>query len=74
MRIRLPVRTVLAEPVLPLARLRELKVGDVIPIGLGDQVPVMVGNDRLGFGTVGTSGGKAAIQLNALALLEGPLQ
>ncbi len=72
MNVRLPVRTVLAEPVLPLAKLLDLKVGDVIPIGLGDEVPVMVGNDRLGFGTVGTSSGRAAIQLNSLALLEGP--
>lgn len=74
MSVRLPVRTVLAEPVMPLSQLLDLKVGDVIPIGLGDQVPVMVGNDRLGMATVGTSGGKAAIQLTSLALLEGPAQ
>lgn len=72
MGVSLPVRTVLAEPIIPLAQLLELKVGDVIPIGLGDQVPVMVGNDLLGMGTVGTSSGKAAIQLNSIALLEGP--
>lgn len=74
MAVRLPVRTVLAEPIMPLAQLLELKVGDVIPIGLGEQVPVMVGNDLLGMGTVGTSSGKAAIQLNSIALLEGPNQ
>ena len=74
MGVRLPVRTVLAEPVMPLADLLELKVGDVIPIGLGDQVPVMVGKDRLAMGTVGTSAGKAAIQLTTIALLEGPAQ
>lgn len=74
MGVRLPVRTVLAEPIMPLAQLLELKVGDIIPIGLGDQVPVMVGNDRLGMGTVGTSAGKAAIQLTTFALLEGPAQ
>ncbi len=72
MNVPLPVRTVLAEPVLPLAQLLSLKVGDVIPIGLGDQIPIMVGNDRLGMGTVGTSNGKAAILLNSIALLEGP--
>lgn len=72
MSVRLPIRTVLAEPVMPLQQLLELKVGDVIPIGLGEQVPVMVGNDRLGMGVVGTSSGKAAIQLNSFALLEGP--
>lgn len=74
MNVRLPVRTVLAEPVIPLSYLLELKVGDVIPIGLGDHIPVMVGRDRLGVGTVGTSSGKAAIQLHALQRLEGPAQ
>lgn len=74
MNVRLPVRTVLAEPILPLARLLELKVGDVIPIGLGEHIPVMVGRDTLGVGTVGTASGKAAIQLHALRRLEGPAQ
>ena len=74
MGVRFPVRSVLAEPVIPLVRLLALKVGDVIPIGLGDQVPVMIGDDRIAIGTVGTAGGKAAILLNSMALLEGPNQ
>lgn len=74
MGVRLPVRTVLAEPVMPLAELLGLKVGDVIPIGFGEQVPVMVGDHRLAMGTIGTSSGKAAIQLTTLALTEGPAQ
>lgn len=71
MGVRLPVRSVLAEPVISLARLLELKVGDVIPIGLGDAIPVVVGDARLGTGTVGTANGQAAIQLTALAAPEG---
>ncbi|WP_294237097.1 flagellar motor switch protein FliM [uncultured Sphingomonas sp.] len=67
MTVRFPVRSVLAEPVVPLSRLMELKTGDVIPISFGPEVPVMVGGDLLGTGTVGTANGRAAVQLTSLA-------
>jgi flagellar motor switch protein FliM len=67
MTVTFPVRSVLAEPVITLARLMELKEGDVIPISISADVPVMVANDRLGTGTVGTSNGRAAIKLNTFA-------
>jgi flagellar motor switch protein FliM len=67
MAVRFPVRSVLDEPVISLARLMELQPGDVIPISFGADVPVMVGNDRLGLGTVGTANGRAAIKLTQLA-------
>ena len=67
MTVRFPVRSVLAEPIVSLARLMELKAGDVIPISFGPEVPVMVGGDRLGTGTVGTSNGRAAVKLTTLA-------
>lgn len=70
MGVRFPVRSVLAEPVIPLARLMELKVGDVIPVSFGAEVPVMVGKDRLGTGLVGTSNGKAAIRITQLDRLD----
>lgn len=71
MAVRFPVRSVLAEPVVPLQLLLNLKPGDVIPISVAADVPVMVGRDRLGAGTVGTSNGRAAIQLTSLARIEG---
>ncbi|WEK44657.1 MAG: flagellar motor switch protein FliM [Candidatus Sphingomonas colombiensis] len=71
MQVRFPVRSVLAEPVISLAKLMELQPGDVIPIHFTNDVPVMVGNDRLGTGTVGTANGHAAIRLTKLASLEG---
>ncbi|TKD52007.1 flagellar motor switch protein FliM [Sphingomonas baiyangensis] len=61
MGVRFPVRSVLAEPVMSLGRLLELKEGDVIPISFGQHVPVMVGTHRLGTGVVGTANGHAAI-------------
>lgn len=63
MSVRFPVRSVLAEPVMSIGKLLELKEGDVIPISFGPAVPVMVGNHRLGTGTVGTANGKAAIRI-----------
>jgi flagellar motor switch protein FliM len=71
MAVRFPVRSVLAEPIVPLTRLLELKEGDVLPITIAPDVPVMVGGDRLGCGTVGTSNGRAAIRLTSLALPQG---
>ena len=67
MGVKFPVRSVLAEPMISLVKLMELKAGDVIPISFGTDVPVMVGGDRLGTGTVGTSNGHAAIKLTTIA-------
>ena len=67
MEVRFPIRSVLAEPVVPLQTLIDLKPGDVIPISFGPDVPVMVGRDRLGTGTVGTANGRAAVRLTRLA-------
>lgn len=66
MGVQFTVRSVLAEPVIPLAQLMALKEGDVIPINFGADVPVMVGGDRIGLGTVGTANGRAAIRLSKL--------
>ena len=71
MDVRFPIRSVLAEPMVPLQTLVDLKPGDVIPINFGADVPVMVGRDRLGTGTVGTANGRAAIRLTSIARDEG---
>lgn len=70
MGVRFPVRSVLAEPVVPLSLLMSLKPGDVIPISFGPEVPVMVGRDRLGQGTVGASNGHAAVRLTSIARID----
>jgi flagellar motor switch protein FliM len=70
MNIRFPVRSVLAEPSIPLVQLMDLKVGDVIPVSFGAEVPVMVGGDKLGVGVVGTSNGRAAIRITQLEQLD----
>jgi flagellar motor switch protein FliM len=63
MALRLPVRSVLAEPMVPVSMLMALKLGDVIPISFGPDVPVMVARQKIGFGTVGTANGQAAIKM-----------
>lgn len=66
MNVTLPVRSVLCEPSISLAKLMELKAGDIIPVEFGSQVPVMVAARRLGTGEVGTSNGRAAVRLSAI--------
>jgi flagellar motor switch protein FliM len=78
MNVTFPVRSVLAEPVVPLSLLMNLKAGDVIPISFGPNVPVMVGGGCLGAGTVGVSNGQAAVRLTSLShdpcSVEGPVE
>jgi len=66
MAVPLQVRSVLAEPMIPLGRLLDLKPGDVIPIEFGAEVPVMVASQRLGTGLVGTANGRAAVRMTSL--------
>jgi flagellar motor switch protein FliM len=66
MNVTLPIRSVLAEPMMPLGRLIELKEGDIIPIEFGPEVPVMVASRRLGTGLVGTANGRAAVRLTQI--------
>ena len=70
MAVRFPVRSVLAEPIVPLSLLMNLQPGDVIPISFGPEVPVMVGRDQLGSGTVGVSNGRAAVRLTSITALD----
>lgn len=70
MALRLPVRSVLAEPVVPLSMLMALKAGDVIPLAFGPDVPVMVARRRIGSGTAGTANGRAAIRLTRFESLQ----
>jgi len=74
MDVRFKVCSILAEPVVPLSRLMNLRVGDVIPLAFGPDVPVTVAGEPLGRGTVGTANGRAAVQLTSLASPQGPDQ
>lgn len=70
MQVKLPVRSVLAEPVIPLAQLMALKPGDVIPISFGPEIPLLVSGTRFARGAVGAANGRAAIRIQRLEPLE----
>lgn len=62
----LPLHVVLAEFDLSLARLQALEPGDTIPLAMGRQVPLMIGETVLGHGSVGTAEDRMAIRLTRL--------
>jgi flagellar motor switch protein FliM len=70
MNVKLPLRSVLAEPVIPLAQLMSLKAGDIIPISFGPEIPLLVSGNRFARGAVGASNGRAAIRLHRIEPIE----
>lgn len=66
MDVKLPVRSVLAEPVVPLSTLMNLKPGDVIPISFGPEIPLLVADKNFARGAVGAANGRAAIRVRRL--------
>lgn len=66
MQVRLPARTVFARPEMPLTRLLGLKVGDVIPLSLPREIPMIVAGRVFAHGTLGEADGRAALQLTRI--------
>ncbi len=62
----MPLHVVLAQFDLSLARLQALAPGDMIPLAMGRQVPLMVGDTLLAHGSVGTADDHMAIRLTRL--------
>ena len=64
--VRIEARTVLARPELSLSELMQLQPGDVIPVSLPKNVPLIVAGRRVAFGTVGEHDGKAALRIERM--------
>jgi flagellar motor switch protein FliM len=64
--IRLPAKTVLTRPSLSLNELLNLRNGDVIPVNIPRNVPLIVGNRVLAQGTIGEQNGRAAFMIEKL--------
>jgi flagellar motor switch/type III secretory pathway protein FliN len=64
--VPLPLCAVLADIELPLARLATLAPGEMIPLAMGRQVPLKVGEIVLAHGSVGTAEDRMAISLTRL--------
>lgn len=61
--IPLPLHVVLAEVNLSLARLQSLAPGECIPLAMGRQVPLMLGDTAIAHGSIGTLEDRMAIRL-----------
>ena len=70
MNVKLPLRSVLAEPVIPLAQLMSLKPGDIIPISFGPEIPLLISNRKFARGAVGAANGRAAIRVHGIEPIE----
>ncbi|WP_129794311.1 flagellar motor switch protein FliM [Sphingosinicella sp. CPCC 101087] len=64
--VRVRARTVLARPDLSLAELMQLRPGDVIPISLPAQVPLLVEGRPIALGTIGEHDGRAALKIEKI--------
>lgn len=64
--VPLPVEAVIAELVLPLARVSALHPGAVIPLALARDVPLRVGGIPVAQGEVGTKDDRVALQINRI--------
>ena len=66
--IRMPAKTVLARPNLTLSELLNLKNGDVIPVNIARNLPLIVGGSRvLAQGTIGEQNGRAAFMIEKMS-------
>ncbi|MFN3865048.1 MAG: FliM/FliN family flagellar motor switch protein [Erythrobacter sp.] len=61
--VPLPLHVVLAELDLPLARLQSLAPGDLLPLAMGRQVPLMLGETLVAHGSIGTLDDRMALRL-----------
>jgi flagellar motor switch protein FliM len=64
--VSLPVTSVLARPEISVGRMLTLAVGDIIPLTLPRQVPVLVGGRTVASGTLGEVDGRVAINIETL--------
>ena len=69
--VPLPLHVVLAEIDLSLARLQTLAPGDTLPLAMGRQVPLMLGDKLVAHGSIGTLEDRMALRLTRFPA-EGP--
>jgi len=64
--VRLPVRSVLARPEIPLTKLLALEVGDIISLTIPRHVPITVAGRHFASGSIGEANGNAAILIDCI--------
>jgi flagellar motor switch protein FliM len=70
--VEIEIRSILAERQISLRELRRLKVGDVIPIELKAEVPLLVENLPLFSGEFGIYNGRNAVKITAVHPIRNP--
>jgi flagellar motor switch protein FliM len=68
--VQLPVRAVLARPVLSLPQLAGLQVGDVLPVAVKSQINILVADRQWARGTMGEREGSAALRIESFTIEE----
>ena len=66
MQARLPVRTIFAQPEIPLADLLRLQRGDIIPVCLPARLPVTVAGRLFARASLGESNGRASVRIETI--------
>lgn len=69
LRVSLPARAVLTHADVPVSRLLSLRAGDILPVMLPADVPLLVAGRRFARGVIGESNGRAALKVENM---EGP--
>lgn len=64
LRVALPARAVLTHADVPVSQLLALRAGDILPIMLPADVPLLVAGRRFARGTVGETNGRAALKID----------
>ncbi|MEH6756226.1 MAG: FliM/FliN family flagellar motor switch protein [Parasphingorhabdus sp.] len=61
--VYMPVRSVLARPIMDLSQLSKLAVGDILPVSPTDNVPLIVGDRVFAYGSIGEQNGGVAFKI-----------
>ena len=66
--IPLPLRAILIDMAMPVSTLANLAPGTVIPVSVARSVPLMVGDQVIAHGSVGSMDDRTALQLARISL------
>lgn len=63
LRVPLPARAILTQTEVPVSRLLSLRPGDILPVMLPADVPLLVAGRRVARGTIGETNGRTALKI-----------
>jgi flagellar motor switch protein FliM len=63
LRVPLPARAILTQTEVPVSRLLSLRPGDILPVMLPADVPLLVAGHLFARGTIGEANGRSALKI-----------